>query len=122
MNSIHRSSLVLICQLFSVSAGMAIAAPVPIAAPVQGSEGQATANQQKNGKSDRELTQDIRKAVMADKSLSMEAHNIKIVSRNGVVTLRGKVKSQDEKKTIVDKAIQAAGPGNVTDELMVSSQ
>ncbi|HYK16986.1 MAG TPA: BON domain-containing protein [Bryobacteraceae bacterium] len=106
----------MICQLFAVSAGMAIAAPV------QGSEGQATANQQKNGKSDRELTQDIRKAVMADKSLSMEAHNIKIVSRNGVVTLRGKVKSQDEKKTIVDKAIQAAGPGNVTDELMVSSQ
>jgi osmotically-inducible protein OsmY len=93
-----------------------------IAAPTAGSEGQVTADQQKNGKSDRELTQHIRKAVMADNSLSMEAHNIKIVSRNGVVTLRGKVKSQDEKKIIVDKAIQAAGPGNVTDELMVSSQ
>jgi hyperosmotically inducible periplasmic protein len=81
-----------------------------------------TADQQKSNKSDRELTQNIRKAVMADKSLSMEAHNVKIVSRNGAVTLRGKVKSDDEKKAIEDKATQAAGAGNVTDELAVSSK
>ena len=118
MKCTHISNLALTCQLFAISAG------ISIAAPVQASEasGQVTADQQKNDKLDRELTQNIRKAVMADKSLSLQAHNVKIISRNGMVTLRGKVKSEDEKKTIVDKATQAAGAGNVTDELTVSSQ
>lgn len=114
----HLSNLALTCELFAISAGIMIAVPVR----AREANGQVTADQQKNDKSDRELTQNIRKAVMADKSLSLEAHNVKIISRNGAATLRGKVKSEDEKKAIVGKAIQAAGAGNVTDELMVSSQ
>jgi len=113
----YTSKLALACQLFAMSAGLSMAAPAQSDAT-----GQVTADQQKANKSDRELTQNIRKAVVADKSLSMEAHNVKIISRNGTVTLRGKVKSEDEKKAIEDKATQAAGAGNVTDELTVSSK
>jgi hyperosmotically inducible periplasmic protein len=118
MKRTHLSNLAVTCQLFAISAGLVIAAPVQSS----GASGQVAADQQKSGKSDRELTQDIRKAVMADKSLSLEAHNVKIISRNGLVTLRGAVKSQDEKNAVVDKAIQVAGAGNVTDELTVSSR
>src|SRR5580704_2728502 len=116
MKCTYTSNIALACQLFAVSAGLAIAAPA------QDSTGQVTADQQKVNKADRDLTQNIRKAVLADKSLSTEAHNVKIISRNGTVILRGKVKSDDEKKSIEDKAAQAAGAGNVTDELMVSSK
>ncbi|HEY3835697.1 MAG TPA: BON domain-containing protein [Bryobacteraceae bacterium] len=79
-----------------------------------------TADQQKMNLSDRELTQKIRKAVIADKSLSTYAHNVKIISQNGSVTLKGPVRSDDEKKTIVAKAVEiAGGHDKVTDELTV---
>ena len=79
-----------------------------------------TADQQKNNVTDRELSQKIRKAVVADKSLSSYAHNVKIISQNGSVTLKGPVRSDDEKKTIVAKAAEiAGGPDKVTDELTV---
>ena len=78
-----------------------------------------TADQQKMNVPDRVLTQKIRKAVIADKSLSTYAHNVKIISQNGTVTLKGPVRSEDEKKTIVAKATEVAGAGNVTDELTV---
>lgn len=80
-----------------------------------------TADQQKNDKSDRMLTQQIRKAVIADKSLSTYGHNVKIISQHGAVTLKGPVRSEDEKKAIVAKAEQIAGAGNVTDQLSVKS-
>ncbi len=52
----------------------------------------------------------------------MSAHNVKVISRNGTVTLKGKVTSDQEKKAIEDKATELAGPGNVTDELTVGSK
>lgn len=58
---------------------------------------------------------------MDDKSLSMSAHNVKVISRSGAVTLKGKVKSQDEKSAVESIAVQLAGPGKVTNELTVSS-
>ena len=64
-----------------------------------------TADQQKMNAADRNLTAKIRRSVMADKSLSMYAHNVKIISRDGTVTLKGPVRSEDESKTIVAKAI-----------------
>ena len=78
-----------------------------------------TADQQKNDHTDRYLTQQIRKAVVADKSLSTYAHNVKIVSQKGNVTLKGPVRSEDERKSVVAKAEQIAGSGNVTDQLSV---
>jgi hyperosmotically inducible protein len=81
-----------------------------------------TADQQKENTSDRDLTQQIRKALTADKSLSTYAHNVKVVAQSGAVTLKGPVKSDDEKKTIVSKAEEIAGAGKVTDELSVKAQ
>ena len=68
-----------------------------------------TADTQKNGKSDLKLTQEIRKAVIADKTLSTYAHNVKIIAKNGTVTLRGPVRSEEEKTSVAAKAADAAG-------------
>jgi hyperosmotically inducible protein len=70
---------------------------------------EATADQQKMNEADRALTAKIRKAVMADKNLSTYAHNVKIISQDGTVTLKGPVKSDDEVKSIMAKAIEGAG-------------
>lgn len=78
-----------------------------------------TADQAKNKTSDREMMRQIRRAVVKDKSLSTYAHNVKIISQNGKVTLKGPVHSEEEKKAIEAKATQVAGDGNVTDELTV---
>jgi hyperosmotically inducible periplasmic protein len=84
------------------------------------SSGEVTADQQKANAADRDLTKKIRQSVIADKSLSTYAHNIKIISQNGVVTLKGPVKSDDEKKAIVAKAAAVAGSADkVTDQMSV---
>ena len=71
--------------------------------------GEATADQQKINPADRALTAKIRKAVMADKSLSTYAHNVKIISQGGTVTLKGPVRSNAEVESIVSKATASAG-------------
>jgi osmotically-inducible protein OsmY len=82
--------------------------------------GEVTADQQKMNATDRDLTKRIRQSVMADKSLSTYAHNIKIISQNGAVTLKGPVKSDDEKRVIVAKAVAVAGSADkVTDEISI---
>jgi hyperosmotically inducible protein len=79
-----------------------------------------TADQQKVNPADRAITQKIRKAVTDDKSLSTYAHNIKIIAQDGKVTLRGPVRSEDEKSNVYDKAVAVAGRDNVTNELAVA--
>jgi hyperosmotically inducible periplasmic protein len=82
--------------------------------------GEVTADQQKANAADRDLTKKIRQSVIDDKSLSTYAHNIKIISQNGVVTLKGPVKSDDEKKAIVAKAVAVTGSADkVTDQMSV---
>jgi hyperosmotically inducible protein len=76
-----------------------------------------TADQQKENRSDRDITQQIRQAIMKDKSLSTYAHNVKIITQNGQVTLKGPVRSEDEKKTVEAKATEVAGENKVTSEL-----
>lgn len=80
---------------------------------------QPTADQQKDNRSDRDITQHIRQSVMKDKSLSTYAHNVKIISQNGMVTLKGPVRSDDEKRTIETKAAEVVGQDKVTSELEV---
>jgi hyperosmotically inducible protein len=79
-----------------------------------------TADQQKMNPADRALTQKIRKAIHQDTTLSTYAHNIKIISQDGKVTLRGPVRSEDEKANIEAKAVAVAGQGNVTDQLEIA--
>ena len=78
-----------------------------------------TADQQKGNPSDRDIAQQIRKSVMKDKSLSTYAHNVKIIAQNGMVTLKGPVTSDDEKKAIETKAAAVVGQDKVTSELEV---
>jgi hyperosmotically inducible periplasmic protein len=77
------------------------------------------ADQQGQTAADRELTRKIRKAIVGNNSLSTYAHNIKIISRDGVVTLKGPVRTEDEKKTIYSAASEIAGASNLKDELNV---
>lgn len=81
----------------------------------------ANADKARNGKSDLQLMRDIRRSVVKDKSLSTYAHNVKIVARGGKVTLKGPVKSEEEKKAIEQKATEVAGAENVTDQLTVKA-
>ena len=80
-----------------------------------------TADQGKNNISDRETMRKVRRAVVADKSLSTYAHNVKIIAQNGKVTLKGPVRSEEEKKAVEAKATEVAGDGNVTSELTIKS-
>jgi hyperosmotically inducible periplasmic protein len=82
---------------------------------------QPTADQQKENRSDRDLTKQVRRALVKDKSLSTYAHNVKIISRDGKVTLKGPVRSEDEKQAIEAKAIEVAGQGNVTNDIHVAA-
>jgi hyperosmotically inducible periplasmic protein len=80
----------------------------------------ATADQQKMNPADRDLTRKIRSAIMSDKSLSTYAHNVKIISREGKVTLKGPVRSDDEKAAVLNKATNIAGQENVIDQLQIA--
>jgi osmotically-inducible protein OsmY len=68
------------------------------------------------------MTQAIRYAVVNDDSLSFAAHNVKIITLNGVVTLRGQVRSQDEKEALELKAVRVASAPNVKNELTVDAK
>ena len=80
-----------------------------------------TPTDQGGSEMDRQLTAQIRKAVVADDGLSMNAHNVKIISRNGVVTLRGPVKSASEKASVASKAQKIAGVKRVDNQLEVET-
>jgi osmotically-inducible protein OsmY len=83
-------------------------------------KGAVTADQQKENAADRLLTQKIRRAVMDDKSLSTYAHNVKIVTIGGQVTLKGPVRSEEEKTSIEAKATELAGAGKVSNQMSVT--
>jgi hyperosmotically inducible periplasmic protein len=79
-----------------------------------------TADQQNTNPEDRATTQKIRKAIHDDSSLSSYAHNVKIITQNGKVTLRGPVRSEEEKNNIQSKAAAVAGDENVINHLKVA--
>ena len=83
-------------------------------------KGAVTADQQKENAGDRELTQKIRKSLMADKSLSTYAHNVKVVAQGGQVTLKGPVRTEDEKRNVEAKAVEVAGAGHVVNEISIA--
>jgi hyperosmotically inducible protein len=87
---------------------------------VDASNASATADAQTNKATDLDITGRIRQSVMADKSLSTYAHNVKIVTVNGSVILNGVVRSQDEKSAIETKAEAVAGKQQVTNDLKIA--
>ena len=78
-----------------------------------------TADSQTNAKSDRLTTQKIRKAIMADKDLSTYAHNVKIITVDGAVTLKGPVQSEEEKQKVASEAASVVNADKITNELTV---
>ena len=70
---------------------------------------------------DLEISANVRKAIVADDSLSTNAHNVKIITNAGTVTLRGPVKSTQEKSAVEAKAKQVAGVERVESFLEVES-
>jgi len=81
--------------------------------------GAMTADQQGNSKTDRELARKIRRALVEDKTLSSYAHNVKVIAKDGAVTLKGPVRSEEEKKTVETKAAQA-GASTIDNQMEVA--
>jgi hyperosmotically inducible protein len=69
---------------------------------------------------DREVTANVRKAIVGDDALSMNAHNVKVITKNGVVTLRGPVASASEKASVAAKAHKVAGVKRVDNQLEIA--
>jgi hyperosmotically inducible periplasmic protein len=80
-----------------------------------------TAGDQSESEADRTISQNIRQAITADDSLSTNGKNVKIITIDGAVTLRGPVKSDKEKSTIGAKAQQIAGVKNVDNQLEITN-
>ncbi len=78
-----------------------------------------TADDQPNASADRLTTAKVRKAIMADKSLSTYAHNVKIITMNGQLTLKGPVKSDEEKQRIATDLANVIPADNLTNQLTV---
>ncbi len=77
---------------------------------------------QSNRPEDIKVTQTIRKALMADDGLSMNAKNVKVITTaDGKVTLRGPVNSEEEKTKIADHAKQAAGSATIVNKIEVKA-
>jgi osmotically-inducible protein OsmY len=85
----------------------------------QRDKAQPTADQQKENQPDREMARKIRRSIVQDKSLSSYAHNVKIIAENGAVTLKGPVRSDEEKSAVEAKAAEVAGADKVTSQLEV---
>ena len=83
-------------------------------------KGAVTADQQKENAGDRDITRKIRQSLMKDKTLSTYAHNVKVIAQDGQVTLKGPVRSDDEKRAVEGKATEVAGAGHVTNQMSVA--
>jgi len=83
-------------------------------------QGAVTAEQQKMNPADRNITKQIRSAIDRDHSLSTYAHNIKVITQDGEVTLRGLVRTEDEKAGMEAKAAAVVGAENVGNQSQVA--
>ena len=63
----------------------------------------------------------IRSSIVKDKSISTYGRNVKVIAQDGRVTLRGPVRSEEEKHLVGSKAAEIAGAGNVVNELTVKA-
>jgi hyperosmotically inducible protein len=77
---------------------------------------------QSSDESDVKITQELRRSITGDASLSINAHNVKVITNDGVVTLRGPVQSDDERAMIERKAREISGVARVDSQLEVSRQ
>ena len=83
-------------------------------------KGEVTADQQKENAGDRDIASKIRKSLVSDKTLSTYAHNVKVIAQDGQVTLKGPVRSDDEKQAVEAKAAAVVGAAHVTNEITIA--
>jgi hyperosmotically inducible protein len=101
---------------------MATGARAMLQAPDNSGQNKAqmpSADKQSNAKTDRDITAKVRKEIMSDKDLSTYAHNVKVITANGAVTLKGPVKSDDEKAKVAELAANVVPADKITNELTV---
>jgi hyperosmotically inducible periplasmic protein len=110
------------CALLAASIGIGYVAArqAPDNTAQNKDQANPTADSQKMNAADREMTHKIRKSIHQDKTLSSYGHNIKIISQDGKVTLRGPVRSEDEKSNLQAKAVIVAGADHVSNQLEVA--
>jgi hyperosmotically inducible protein len=117
-------------QVSVVATTLVLMSFIPVFASAQGSGTQvdnsaqnksqiATADSQSNAKENRLTAAQVRKAIIADKDLSMYAHNVKILVADGTVTLKGPVKSDDEKQKVAADAASIVSADKVSNQLTV---
>ena len=126
-SSLLKNGLTLICLLVLANctrsrSGTASEYGADNSARNSNSEQQSTAQSQKENSLDLSITQKIRQAIVDDNSLSMNARNVKIITRDGQVTLRGPVDTGVEKENIENKATSVAGVSHVDNQLEVKKQ
>ena len=80
-----------------------------------------TPGDQSENETDRTVSQKIRQSIVADDSISTNGKNVKIITSDGVVTLRGPVKSTAERANIADKARRTAGVKKVDNQLEIAN-
>lgn len=127
MKANRLSTVILIAALSSstllAGQGQKAAAPAPDNTATNKTQAaKPTADQQKQDKTDLNITQQIRQLVTKDKALSTNAKNIKIITQNGNVTLAGPVGSEAEKSSVEAKAVQVAGAGHVKNEIQIAAK
>jgi len=87
---------------------------------ITGDQKSQSAGREENSSS-RDLANHVRKAIAKDKSVSAYAHKVKVIpSVHGTVTLKGRVRSEEERYAVEAKAAEIAGAGNVNTELFVA--
>jgi osmotically-inducible protein OsmY len=104
-------------RILAMGAVVTLSITVPSPAGAVQQSATAGAARQSNQSSDIDITRNIRRAVVKDKTLSTAAHNVTIITKDGKVTLKGRVKSDAEKQTVETAATSVAGTGNVDDQL-----
>jgi hyperosmotically inducible protein len=123
--SLVRFGLALMCGAVLAGAPLNAQSPAPDNTKTNARDRQPTqktAGDQKNTRSDLETTRQIRRAIVGDKSLSSYAHNLKIVTAGGKVTLKGPVRTEAEKATVEAKAADVAGKENVMSQVSITDK
>ena len=118
MNIVRPLSLASLALALSLPCGLLARAQQPDNS-AQNKSQSPTADNQPNAQGDRMLAQQVRKAIISDKDLSSYAHNVKVIVANGTVTLKGPVKSDDEKKLRPEHGPSVAGAGTISNQLTV---
>ena len=114
----YATVVLFVLSAFASASSYAIAQKTPDNS-AQNKSQTATADNQSDAEADRLTTAQVRKAIMADKDLSTYGHNVKIITINGAVTLKGPVKSEEEKQKIASDAAGVVSADKVTNVLTV---